>query len=197
MAFFCEAVPAYPRPTCSHLSVVPSMGWFAFFMCLVLSLCKDSIRSPRCDNVCFCCWMYCYRWWQVDQNSIISHWELNRRWALCHSDKSCVHLVCMFDSSHMKCIIFAPFLLVCLFRGWIWGSVVSWSTGDCREIYFQDPTLNLQSSGFDSRKQSALPLHSCGKDRGGTEYFHETGVRTCGAALLYNSNVVYNLILIL
>jgi len=26
-------------------------------------------------------------------------------------------------SSHMKCII-APFLLVCLFRGWVWDSVV-------------------------------------------------------------------------
>lgn len=80
-------------------------------------------------------------------------------------------------SSHMKCIIFAPFLLVCLFRGWVWDSIVSWSIRDCREIYFPDPTLNLQSSGFDSRKQSALPLHGCRNDCGGTEYFLPRGDR--------------------
>lgn len=81
-------------------------------------------------------------------------------------------------NSHMKCIIFAPFLLVCLCRVWVWDSVVSWSTRDCREICFPDPTLNLQSSRLDSRKQSALPLHWCRNDHGGTEYFHPTGVRT-------------------
>lgn len=172
------------------------MGWFAFFICLVLSPCKGSVRSPYCGNVCFCCWMYCYRWWWVDQSSVISPWELHRRWAWCH----CVTWFACLISGHMKCIIFAPFLLVGLFRGWVWDLVVSWSTGDCRGIYFPDPTLNLQYFPHSVPENSLLCL--CTDAEIATVALsvfaqQELGPSDTrwGAALPYSNNIAHTLIL--
>lgn len=57
-----------------------------------------------------------FRLAQVDQTSTIVHWELIAGWQYVFQTSSVFTcLECLV--SHMKCAIFALFLVVCLFRG--------------------------------------------------------------------------------